>query len=63
MRWARLIAHMGEMRSAYKIVVRIFEGYRPLWGWEIIRLDLREIGWEILGCIHLAQNRGSGGIF
>jgi len=40
---------MGEMRNAYKILVRKLEGKRPLrrprYRWEDnIRMDLREIG-------------------
>jgi hypothetical protein len=37
------------------------EGKRPLGrprhGWEDIRLDLREIGWEGVDWMHLAQDR------
>jgi hypothetical protein len=41
---------MGEMRNAYKILIRKPEGKRPLGRprcrWEDnIRMDLREIGW------------------
>jgi hypothetical protein len=53
---------MGEMKSIYKIVVRKPEGKRPpirprcMWE-DNIRMDLREIGWEIVDWIHLAQDR------
>jgi hypothetical protein len=48
------------MGHAYIILVRKPEGKRPLQKprhrWEDnIRLDLREIGWEIVDWIHLAQ--------
>jgi hypothetical protein len=53
---------MGEMRNAYKISVVKREGKRPLgrlnYRWEDnIRMDLREIGWEGVDWIHLAQDR------
>jgi hypothetical protein len=51
-----------EMRNAYKILVRRPEGKRSLGRhrhrWEDnIRMDLREIGWEGMDWIHLAQDR------
>jgi hypothetical protein len=54
---------MGEMRYALKILVgkpdRKRQLGRPRHGWEDdIRTHLREIGWESVGGIHLAQNRG-----
>jgi hypothetical protein len=56
------IAHIEEMRNAYKILVGKPEGKRPCGGpryiWEDnIRMDLREIGWEGVDWIHLAQDR------
>jgi hypothetical protein len=53
---------MGEERKMYKVLVGKSEGKRPLGRprhrWENgIRMDLREIGWESVGCIHLAQDR------
>jgi hypothetical protein len=53
---------MGMMRSEYKIVVGNSEGKYPLgrprriWN-ENIRLVLREMGWEGVNWIHLAQDR------
>jgi hypothetical protein len=43
---------MGEMRNVYKILVRKPEGKRPfrrpMCRWEDnIRMDLKEIGWEM----------------
>jgi hypothetical protein len=63
MRWAGHVAHMGEERKVYKVLVGKPEGRRPLvrpgHRWEDgIRMDLREIGWE--GCVDwigLAQDR------
>jgi len=53
------------MRNAYKILVGKPEGKRPLGRprrrWEDnIRMDLREIGWEVVYWIHLAQDRDQG---
>jgi hypothetical protein len=53
---------MGEMRNAYSILVRKPKGKRPLGRprckWEDnIRMDLREIGWECVDWIHLAQDK------
>jgi len=53
---------MEEMRNAYKILVRKSEGKRPLgrprhrWKDNII-MDLREIGWECVNWMHLAEDR------
>jgi hypothetical protein len=53
---------MREMRNAYNILVRKRDGKRPLGRprhrWEdSIRIDLREIGWEGVDWLHLAQDR------
>jgi hypothetical protein len=61
-RWAWHVERMGEIRNVYKILVRKFEGKRPLrrptrrWEDNII-IDLRVIGWEVVDWIHLAQDR------
>jgi hypothetical protein len=53
---------MGETRNAYRVLVGKPEGKRPLgtprrrWGGNI-RMDLREIGWDGVGWIDLAQDR------
>jgi hypothetical protein len=52
MRWAGYVAHMGEERKLYKILVGKAEGKRslgrPKRRWENgIRMDLREIGWGV----------------
>jgi hypothetical protein len=52
----------GEKMNAYRILVGMTEGKRPLgrprrrWV-DNIKMDLREIGWNGIDWIHLAQNR------
>jgi hypothetical protein len=51
---------MGEMRSAYIVLFVKPEGKRPLGRpryrrEDNIRMDIREIGWEGVDWIHLAQ--------
>jgi hypothetical protein len=53
---------MGGKKNAHSILFEVPEGKRPLGkprrGWEDkIRMDLREIGWEVVGWIHLAENK------
>jgi hypothetical protein len=53
---------MGKMKNAYNILVGKPEGKRPLGiprrRWEDnIRMDRREIGWEDVDWMHLAQDR------
>jgi hypothetical protein len=52
MRWAVHVASMGEDREVYKVMVGKPEGKRslgrPRRRWEdVIRIDLREIGWRV----------------
>jgi hypothetical protein len=53
---------MGEKRNAYTILVGKSEGKRPLrrprrrWV-DNIKMDLREIGWDGMDWIDLAQDR------
>jgi hypothetical protein len=53
MEWARHVARMESMRNAYKMLVGKPEGKRPLgrprrrWK-DNIRMDVREVGWEIV---------------
>jgi hypothetical protein len=62
MRWAGHVARMGEKRNAYRILVGKLEGKRPLgrprrkWV-DNIKMDLREIGWDGVNWIDLAQDR------
>jgi hypothetical protein len=62
MRWAGHVARMGEKRNAYRILVGKPEGKRPLgrprrrWV-DNIKMDLREIGWDGMEWIELAQDR------
>jgi hypothetical protein len=62
MRWAGHVALMGETRNAYRILVGKPEGKRPLrrprrrWA-NNIKIDLREIVWDGMDWIDLAQDR------
>jgi len=60
MGWAGYVASMGEVKNAYNILVGKIEGRRPLGRprcrWENnIRVDLREIVWEVVDWMHLVQ--------
>jgi hypothetical protein len=59
MRWAGHVARMGEKRNAYRILVRKPEGKRtlgrPRRRWvDNIKIDLRDIGWDVMGWLDLA---------
>jgi hypothetical protein len=60
--WAGHVARIGETRNAYRILVGKPEGKRLLgrqrhrWV-DNIKMDLREIGWDGLDWIDLAQDR------
>jgi hypothetical protein len=62
MRWAGHVTRIGEKRNAYRILVGMPEGKRPLrrprrrWV-DNIKMDPREIGWDGMDWIHLAQIR------
>jgi len=64
MRWAGHVAHMGEERGAYRVLVGKPEGKRPLgrprhrWV-DNIRTDLQEVGCWYMDWIGLAQDRDS----
>jgi hypothetical protein len=52
MKYAGLVAHMGETRNSYKTLARKPKGKRPpgrpRHRWKNnIRMDLTEIGWEV----------------
>jgi hypothetical protein len=62
MRWAGHIARMPELRCAYRIVVEILEGKRPLGSHrhgqeDSIKRELREIVREDVDLIYLSQDR------
>jgi hypothetical protein len=52
---------MKEKRNAYRILVGKPEGKRPLGRprreWEMLKMDLREIGWADMDWIDSAQDR------
>ena len=62
MRWAGHVAHMGEERAVYMVLVEKPEGKRPLgrprrrWV-DNIRMDLQEVGYGHVEWIGLAQDR------
>ena len=62
MRWAGHVAHMGEERGVYKVLVGKPEGKRPLgrprrrW-MDNIRMGLQEVGCGYMDWIGLAQDR------
>jgi hypothetical protein len=65
MRWAGYVARMGEKRNACGILVGKPEGKRslgrPRRRWvDNIKIDLREIGWDGMDWIDLAQDRDQG---
>jgi hypothetical protein len=61
-KWAGYVARMGETRNVYRTFVGKPEGKRPLgrprcrWV-ENIKMDLRDIEWDVVDWIELAQNR------
>jgi hypothetical protein len=62
MRWAGNVARIWEKRNAYMILVGKPEGRKPLGSprrrcVDNIKMDLREIGWDGIDWIDLAQNR------
>jgi len=70
MRWVDHTARIGEMRNAYNILIGKPEGKRLLGRsgriWEYnIKMDLRDIVWEGVDWIHMAEDReewGGGGL-
>jgi hypothetical protein len=62
MKWAGHVARMGENTNVYRTLVGEPEGKRPLgrprrrWV-DNIKLNLREIGWDGVDWIDMAQDR------
>jgi hypothetical protein len=62
MRWMEHVARTGEKRNAYRILEGKPEGKRPLgrprcrWV-DNIKMDPREIGWDGVDWINMAQYR------
>jgi hypothetical protein len=53
---------MGDMRNEYNILVgeegnRLFRRSGPRWEVCNIKMDLKEVGYEDVDCIHLTKNR------
>jgi hypothetical protein len=62
MRWSGHVARMGEKRNAYRLLVGMPEGKRPLGRprrrcMDNIRMDRGEAGWSDVDWIGLAQDR------
>jgi hypothetical protein len=60
-RWAGHVARMGEKKNAYRILVGKPEGSplgRPRHRWvDNIKMNLRDIGWDGVDWIDMAQDR------
>jgi len=62
MRWAENVAHVGERRSVYRVLVGKSKRKRPLGRrrhrWEDnIKIDLKEVGCGSMDWIELAQDK------
>jgi hypothetical protein len=58
MRWAGSVARMGEKRNVYRLLVGKRPLGRPRRRWmDNIKMDLSEIGFNVVDWIGLAQNR------
>ena len=62
MSWTWIVAHMVDNRIVYRVLVGRPEGNSPLgrhrrnWN-DNIKLDLQEVGWRVVNCTDLVQNR------
>ena len=61
MKWTGHVAHMGEERGVYRVLVGKPEGKRPLGRprrrWVDVSLDLQEVGCGYMDWIGLAKDR------
>jgi hypothetical protein len=62
MKWAGHVARKGEKRNVHRLLVEKPEGKRPLerpkCRWiDNIKMDLLQIGLNVVDCIRLAQDR------
>jgi hypothetical protein len=57
MRWAGHVARIGAMRNAYIVFVRKSEEENTLGRYR----NHKEIGWEDMNCIYMAQDRDQCG--
>jgi hypothetical protein len=62
MRWAGQVARMDDERGVYRVLVGIHVGKRPLGRPRLrlednIKIDLQEVGCEVMDRIDLAQDR------
>jgi hypothetical protein len=64
MRWTEREARIGKRRGAYKVLAGRINGKRPLENLDVeggnVKMDLKELGFEILDCTCLGQERDSG---
>ena len=63
MRRAGYVELIGERRDVYRVLVGKYEGKKPLGRprprWEDnIKMDLQEVGCEVVDWMHLAQDSG-----
>ena len=62
MRWLGHVAHLGERRGAYRVLMGKPEGKKPLrrprcrWK-DNIKVDLQEVGWGGMDWFDMAQDR------
>ena len=61
MRWVVCVAHMGEKRNAYRILVRKTKKKKPLGrldvdGRIILNWILKEQNWNVMAWMHVTQN-------
>jgi hypothetical protein len=61
------MVHLWENKNAHRVLVEESEGHRPFrkprHKWENMKMNSKEIAWNVDDWINLAQNRGNGGIF